>query len=41
MHYLGNGVPQSDEELAESYRKGAELGNADDQYNLGVMYENG
>jgi hypothetical protein len=37
----GNGVPKDDVEAVKWYRKSAEQGNADAQYNLGVCYEYG
>ena len=37
----GNGVKQSYEKAKEYYENAADLGHADAQYNLGVMYQNG
>jgi len=41
MYDLGEGVPQNASTAAEWYRKAAEQGHADAQYNLGVSYYNG
>lgn len=41
MYANGQGVTQDYKEAAKWFRLGAEQGNADAQYNLGVMYENG
>jgi TPR repeat protein len=37
----GKGVPEDDTEAVKWYRKAAEQGYAEAQYNLGVMYTNG
>ncbi|MDG1302395.1 MAG: tetratricopeptide repeat protein, partial [Opitutae bacterium] len=37
----GNGIPEDDAEAVRWYRKAAEQGNAQAQYNLGRMYANG
>ena len=37
----GKGVPEDDVEAVKWYRKSAEQGNADAQYNLGVCYKHG
>ena len=41
MYNNGQGVPQDYQEAARWYRKAAEQGNANAQYNLGIMYYNG
>ena len=41
MYENGKGVDQNDSTAVEWYRKAAEQGHADAQYNLGWMYENG
>ena len=38
MYSFGRGVPQNDAEAVKWYRKAAEQGFAQAQYNLGVMY---
>ena len=40
MYYFG-GVAKDDRQAVYWYRKAADQGNANAQYNLGVMYENG
>ena len=35
------GVPQNDKTAAQWYRRAAEQGNAEAQFNLGLMYFNG
>jgi TPR repeat protein len=37
----GKGVAEDDAEAVKWYRLAADQGDADDQYNLGVMYDNG
>jgi TPR repeat protein len=41
MYKSGQGVDQSDATAVEWYRKAADQGHAEAQYNLGVMYERG
>ena len=41
MYDEGRGVTQDYAEAAKWYRKAAEQGDTDAQYNLGVMYDNG
>ncbi len=41
LYDKGNGVPQSDHEAMNWYRRAAEQGEARAQYNLGLMYANG
>ena len=41
MYDKGQGVPQSDKEAVQWFKKAAEQGYADAQYNLGCMYANG
>ena len=41
MYDKGQGVPQDYAEAVKWYRLAAEQGDADAQYNLGVMYDNG
>ena len=41
MYRFGKGVPQDDKQAAHWYRKAAEQGELNSQYNLGVMYANG
>ena len=41
MYDQGRGMPQSDKEAAGSYRKAADQGHAEAQFNLGVMYDEG
>ena len=41
MYKNGYGVSQDDSEAVKWYRKAAEQGDADAQYNLGWMYKNG
>ena len=41
MYAKGEGVPENDAEAVKWFRKAAEQGDADAQYNLGVMYANG
>ena len=41
MYQLSHGVPQDNEAAVSWYRKAAEQGLAEAQYNLGVMYANG
>ena len=41
MYYEGDGVPQNYAEARKWYKKAAEQGNADAQYNLGRMYSGG
>ena len=41
MYDYGRGVPQDYAEAAKWYRRAAEQGNANSQYNLGVMYAEG
>ena len=41
MYYLGDGVDVNYKKAIEWYKKAAEQGYADAQYNLGIMYENG
>jgi hypothetical protein len=41
MYYEGRGVPQDDAEAARWYRKAAEQGYAEAQFNLGSMYYHG
>jgi hypothetical protein len=38
MHYKGNGVPQNYSEAMKWYKKAADQGYTEAQYNLGVMY---
>ncbi|MBN1764740.1 MAG: sel1 repeat family protein [Sedimentisphaerales bacterium] len=39
MYYNGEGVPENDEEALKWYTKAAEQGDADAQFNLGVIYD--
>ena len=39
MYFNGRGVAQDDAEAVAWYRRGAEQGFANAQYNLGVMYD--
>jgi TPR repeat protein len=41
MYDNGRGVPQDDAQAVNWYRKAAEQGLAEAQYNLGLMYDNG
>ena len=41
MYEFGEGVPENDAEAVKWYRKAADQGHAQAQYNLGVMYYNG
>jgi TPR repeat protein len=41
MYYNGAGVPKNDAEAVKWYRRAADQGMADAQYNLGVMYVSG
>ena len=41
MYDLGEGVPENDAEAVKWFRKAAEQGHAESQYNLRVMYANG
>jgi hypothetical protein len=41
MYADGHGVPQDNAESVRWYRKAADQGDADAQYNLGAMYANG
>ena len=41
MYRNGEGVPQDYAEAVKWYRLAAEQGDADAQYNLGLMYDNG
>ena len=41
MYDQGQGVPQDDEQAASWFRKAAEQGVAEAQYNLGKMYDEG
>jgi TPR repeat protein len=41
MYQLSHGVQQDNEAATSWYRKAAEQGLAEAQYNLGVMYANG
>ena len=41
MYDAGQGMPQSFKEAAVWYRKAADQGDADAQFNLGVMYDKG
>jgi TPR repeat protein len=41
MYANGNGVPENDAEAIKWYRKAADQGDADAQYNLGNWYANG
>ena len=41
MYINGHGVDVNYKKAIEWYKKAAEQGHADAQYNLGVMYENG
>ena len=41
MYSLGKGVPQDDKVAAQWFTRAAEQGDADAQYNLGVMYAKG
>ena len=41
MYDNGEGVPQDYKEAIKWYRLAAEQGNANAQYNLGLMYDNG
>ena len=41
MYDKGEGVEQDHEEAVKWYRKAADQGDADAQFNLGVMYYNG
>src|SRR5690606_40942624 len=41
MYKNGNGVAKDYKKAVEWYQKAAEKGNADAQFNLGVMYKNG
>jgi TPR repeat protein len=41
MYAKGEGVPKDDAEAVKWYRKAAEQGLAEAQYNLGVMYDEG
>ena len=41
MYAKGEGVPQDGKEAVKWYRKSAEQGNANAQYNLGLMYQSG
>jgi TPR repeat protein len=41
MYARGEGVPENDVEAVKWWRKAADLGNAEAQYNLGFMYKNG
>ena len=41
MYDSGEGVPENDAEAVKWYRKAADQGDADAQYNLGVMYASG
>lgn len=40
-YQIGAGVPEDKKESVKWYRKAAEQGNADAQYNLGLAYYNG
>jgi TPR repeat protein len=41
MYQAGMGVPQDDAEAVKWYSKAAEQGDANAQYNLGLMYNSG
>ena len=41
MYYKGEGVPKNYSEAMKWYRKAADQGNAEAQFNLGVMYDQG
>jgi len=41
MYYIGEGVPKYHMEAAKWYKLAAQQGDADAQYNLGLMYSDG
>ena len=41
MYYKGEGVAKNAEKAVHWWRKGAEQGSPDGQYNLGLMYHKG
>ena len=41
MYAIGRGVAQDDQQAVTWYRKAAEQGDADAQYNLGIRYADG
>jgi TPR repeat protein len=41
MYQKGEGVPQNDAKAMDLYKKAANKGDSDAQYNIGVMYKKG